>query len=492
MKSIMIISPFWEKIKAGVQDSIPAITVDGCKDVYQLEDKVSKSFLRYDLLIIRDDALVETKLNTCNLTSAGTILYSILKKEFFEIKQICFLVNDDKPDRAKLLENISTSQELKGIKIDLLIERQFTVDFIVHLITNITSTKIKNDVKETYVIKKLRGKEVDTSTIKESYTAKPIKVLLPGSNMEKPEIKKVLTSIYENEKLQQTSQNEDEFLVELERVKLKEEDLIQYHKKRKADVIAVTGESKSGVSTLALILASTAAKTEKVLLIDMSWVNLGLTYLLEKTVLASDVNIMPLDKYTENMKLEDLKSDMFNTKNLHALTLRLPIKSILTRYDYGFMVGSIIDYAKGIYNKIIIDMPMVDTEDYSSVYKHVDKVLVTSQPYMPNLISTFTQIKKLNVFKDEIFKSNIDGVLDRVLLVRTAPSRANENIKPISKTYINKYAKELLGNELSITAIYVYNGKSYIDDYLYEQLSKYIPDIIEVIKEQEEVKEVSK
>lgn len=482
MKNLLLISPQWEDIKANLINDLTAVTISGCKDVYELYDKTQKTFLRYDVLLMRDNALVDQTSGTCNLAHAGSILYQLLKEEFFEVKRIIILVEESKKDRIELFEGIKSSSNINSkTKIDIIVNSQFKYGYLRDLLTNVTKHFEEEEVKYKYVIKKKRNDIIGEKLVETRELSVPVKVLMPQSKTNIKDIKDEVTDIYQADTVEDIIKHNDVEKIEIEELDIQIDNIIDIkNDNKKGHTTLVTGESKSGVSTTAMVLGVTASKLEKTLIIDMNWTNLGLSYLAEKTLVPSAYHELSITEYITDEKLEKLKNDVYNNKQLHIMTLKLPIKSLISRIDYAFILDSILTYAKGVYDRIIIDAPIQDLMDYRRIIKHVDKLILTSQPYINNIVSLATTVKKIPVLMnshlmldlkvDDKGKDAKDKLLNTTLLRTVVFRVVNKNIKPITRQLINVYFREIIGCTMDITSMYVYKGESYRDEILFNQL----------------------
>lgn len=469
----MVVSHKWERIKEFLDRNLNSVTVDGCKDIMELENKTSQTFLRCDVLLMRDDAFIDSKTNIKDYSITGSLIYTILKREYFEANKIIAMVSEDNIEILDLLKGINTSEDIKT-EIDIMSKKSFTMNTVKQIVLENSNVFENEEPEYLYVVKTARGKEIDRNKLHTTEEV-PMKVVLQGSNYDIQNIKESTKDIYKGKKLREINKynkdldNTDEEIADSD-IAVSTESVKEVEHRCKTYLL--TGEPKSGTSTMALIAGATASQRYKTLLIDMNWNNLGLSFLVEKTLIDYEINSMNISDYIAGGNIEKIKTDMYNKAQLHILNLSLPIKSVFTRYDYGYIINIILNYAKDVYDYILIDSSIYELKDYPKLLSNLDRIYITTPPYMNNIVSIMTAIKKSNLVNLKLFTDlNNNGNLENVTLIRTAVyTTVNKNIKVIGKPIIDRYSEEAFGNRLEVSAVYVYKGNTYLDTPLFTQL----------------------
>lgn len=467
MNTIAIITPNSKELEIYLRGSMDVDTI--CfDDVYRLEERLKVSPLRVDTLLIRDDGLKDNKYGTLKLNQAGDLLLNLLQRPLFEVDRIVYLNQTENTEHRELMEFIQSS---KRIKTEVLISTQDAFQALMIKQLLIKSSVDFDDLNLTYrhVIKRKRGKMGNRSKYLAGFETDKAVVLEynsfnPDINNDKKQLKRAVGTT----KIQPTM-DEVETLEELDLEVLTVEEKIETHK---TVVVGVMGESKSGATTTSMILGASGSVYHKTLIIDMNYDNLGLSYVVEKTLFDEEVNNIKMsDLIRTGQGANTLREEMYDKNRLHILTLDMPAKGMVSKEEYGFFIANILNLVKNNYAYIIIDMPIEDLETYTGVVSKLDDIILCTPPYMNNIISMLTKVQESPILSMPIY-DRISGIeLDRIKCLRTRVfSTVNAGIKPITKEVFDRYSKAMIERTMKVTGIYSYTAKNYIDTVLFQQL----------------------
>lgn len=475
MEKVLVIAKEHNTIIDYLKMQIDNIEFEGMVDIYDLNVRASGP-LRVKTIIVLDTAFRNNKLGIDDPSEAGRILIDLLNSPLFKVEYLTFLnVLSEKTIRTTNLINFIKDSYTGTTAIEVKTKAgQFLVEDVKRAITEREKDFIQTEPDTSYVIKKKRSSNVRDIPI-EHFPTDRVLVTDYYTKMEGKERAKqsLINAIGDRESGATLEVGGD--IVELDGIELPP--ILRERKEKKCKFITVTGESKSGCSTMAMILASSASNIGKTLVVDLNYTNLGLSYIAEKTLIPTEVNIIPIPEMIERGKvsnrssMEILQDQCLHTNQLHVLSLKLSLKEVLDAKGLSFFVENILHVVREYYSFIVFDIPLYDVDNFENIVNFSDKVIVCSPPFKNNIISTLftlqnSKIRMLDIFTD----TNLSNKNDNVILMRTNIFRkVHPNIKPMKTKDINKYTKEINNFEIKVTGIFEYKGK-YNEENLIQEL----------------------
>lgn len=441
-------------------------------NVQQFASRVQASPLRIDTLIMLDTGISSSSSMESIRDGAEIFKRTIINNELFELGRVLYLNTEANENHRKVMKLFEEYKDVarKGITFKVFVYPSYPLEMVKTLLTKSEASFI-NEVEYSLVIRKERDMDLQSRTLERFETDKTVIVEHSVANTEIDKIKDQMSELYGDRVIPTVDSNINKELIEEPEVP-PEPPIPEVIKKCK--IVGVLGESKSGTSTAAMILGATAARYGKTLILDLNYGNLGLSYLAEKTLIDSEINLIDLRKdileSTEGIKV--LREKTFNAKRLHILANSLPVVEEYSNEDYSFMLSNIVESIKTSYDYIIMDIPVSEMDQYGALINNLDKLVLTSPPYMNNIVSLLTEVGQSQLKQTNIF-SRIEGnmLLTDVALLRTRVfAKVNREIKAVNKETIDKYSMALINRTLHVTGVYTYQAKSYLDTQLFAQL----------------------
>lgn len=467
MERVAVITPDSTKIKEYLMGNINNVEVWAFNDIFLFYKRLKQSAFRADTLLIMDNGMRDTTYGAGTVDSGAALLKEILADmPLVEIERVLYLNLDKNKKHKDLIEFLQGSKQIKA-RIILATYPEYQAIMIKELLIQNSQTYEDKENKFKYVIRKNRNEKSSSRILNQYETNKAVILEHKTYNPEVDFVKGQLTEIVGQEQIS-TEVSDEEVIGSLDI----DVDQVQKMETFGPQIIAVIGESKSGTSVTSMILGASAAVNGQTLLVDMNYTNLGLSYLVEKTLVEEEIqNIKMEDIISVSDGVVKLREAIYHKNNLHVLTNSLPAKRKMSKSEFGFIVSNILRLYRPSYKYIILDIPVSEIEVYSNVLSMVDKVVLTSPPYMNNIISLLSNVSKSILIKSPAFSSIEDNVFKNVLLLRTRVfSFVNKEIKPVKFEVVNRYAKEILKAELKVAGIYQYTPKSYLDTLLFKYI----------------------
>lgn len=472
MNRIGIISPNSKTISTFLKQEMGSIECTEFMNVGEFADRLDRSPLRVDTLIIQDGGLSQSTSKPKIMESAEILKRVIANSPLFEVDRIIYLNKKENTNHYEVMKWFEESKEIKN-KTTLIIHsyEKYTLEMIKQFLLQF-EVSYDNEVKYNLVIRKERNKGLESKYLDRFETDKTVIIEHSMANPNIPVIKRQLETLAGDDVVENTDSTEDKKLLEEVNINIETLPKTAEYKKK---VIGVVGESKSGTSTTAMILASTLSMKGKTLVIDMNYNNLGLSYLVEKTLIPEEINIirMSTDLLEDRNGLKVLKEKIYNNKQLHALVNSLPVK---TKYDnemYAYFISNIVNSIKSSYDYIVLDIPLAEINYYLGVLNHIDKLVLTSPPYINNIVGMLEALSNSVLKNTDIYyrlKDNKNTFKDIIMLRTLVFARVNKEIKPMSLNSVNKYSSSILNRIIPTTGVYVYSGTHYIDTVLLNQI----------------------
>ena len=467
MDKIAIVTPAREKLGTFLKHNINNIEIIEIADVYELQERLELAPLRVDTLLIMDEGMTDTRQGISSIRDAGVALMNSLSNPYFKLDRLIYL---NKTENSQHRDIMTFIKEDKGynFKLNIKTSNTFQAALIKEILLDSDLDMEGLELKYSYVIKTKKGKSVDSKFLEEFQTDKALLLEHPIANTNKDRIKEQLSGIYGDSILKDEMVEELSPLDDLNQPK--EIAWIDKPQNTEKKIIGFVGQGKSGTSTAALMAAMSGSEFDKTLVIDMNWDNLGLSYIMEKTLEESDYHKLDLSQLvnTED-KAAYISTELLNRKKLHAITLSLPVKKIIDKDVLSLVIANIIELVEKRYRFIIIDIPMQDVIRYSEVVNKLNRMIVTTPPYMNNVIAMLTGMTSLE--KTKLFDSiDSDRTLRDIICLQTNVFRVNNKIKPIAIETFNKYADSLINRKMKRTGVYVYRLGDYRHPVLFQQL----------------------
>lgn len=472
MNRIGIISPNAKTISEYLKQEIGSIECTQFLNVGEFADRLDRSPLRIDTLIIQDGGLSQSTSKPKIMESAEILKRVIVNSPLFEVDRIIYLNKKENTNHFEIMKWFEESKEIHR-KTNLIIHsyERYTLEMIKQFLLQFDVT-YDNEVKYNLVVRKERDKGLESKYLDRFETDKTVIIEHSMANPNIPVIKRQLEILSGDEVVENTDTVDDK--KPLEEIDIEVEPLVKKPEYKKK-VIGILGDSKSGASTSAMILASTLSMKGKTLVIDMNYNNLGLSYLVEKTLIPEEINIIRIasDILEDRNGLKVLKEKVYNNKPLHALVNSLPVK---TKYDnemFAYFMTNIINSVKGSYDYIVLDIPIAEINYYLGVLNHLDKLVLTTPPYINNIVGMLEALSNSVLKNIDIYyrlKDNKNTFKDIVMLRTLVFARVNKEIKPMSLASIDRYSSSILNRLIPTTGVYVYSGTHYIDTVLLNQI----------------------
>lgn len=467
MERISIITPDGDKIKSYLDANMENIETTTFIDVFEFFDRVKQSAYRSDTLLIMDNGLKDNRYGADSIDTGAARLKEVLADmPLVEIERVIYLNLEKNPKHYELMEFLRDSKYIKATII-LAKYPEYKAITIKELLVQNSQTYGGPNNKYKHVVRKNRNERTSSRILNQFETNKAVILEHRTANPNVDFIKEQIDEVVGEEPI--TTEITDEEVIGNIDIDANDETETPI---AKPEIIAVVGESKSGASVTSMIMAASGSVFNQTLLVDMNYTNLGLSYLVEKTLVEDEIN---------NIKLEDiivksegtvsLREAVYKKNSLHILTNSMPAKAKMNISEFGFLIANILKMYKKSYRYIILDVPIDEMEYYAQAMTMVDKVIMCTPPYMNNIISLMSKVSKSPLMKAPAFSEIENNQLKDVVLLRTKIfSRVNREIKPVKIEVINRYARELIKSELKVTGVYLYTPKSYLDTILFKSI----------------------
>lgn len=467
MERISIITPDGDKIKSYLDANMENIETTTFIDVFEFFDRVKQSAYRSDTLLIMDNGLKDNRYGADSIDTGAARLKEVLADmPLVEIERVIYLNLEKNPKHYELMEFLRDSKYIKATII-LAKYPEYKAITIKELLIQNSQTYGGPNNKYKYVVRKNRNERTSSRILNQFETNKAVILEHRTANPNVEFIKSQIDEVVGEESV--SVEVSDEEVIGNVEIDTNDDSVAQIDK---PEIIAVVGESKSGASVTSMIMAASGAVFNQTLLVDMNYTNLGLSYLVEKTLVEDEIN---------NIKLEDiivksegtvsLREAVYKKNSLHILTNSLPAKAKMSISEFGFLIANILKMYKKSYRYIVLDVPIDEMEYYAQAMTMVDKVIMCTPPYMNNIISLMSKVSKSPLMKAPAFSEIENNQLKDVVMMRTKIfSRVNKEIKPVKIEVINRYARELIKSELKVTGVYLYTPKSYLDTILFKSI----------------------
>lgn len=471
MNKVGIISPNAKLISQYFTQEIGSIDCFEFNNVAEFADRLAKSPLRIDTLMIQDSGLSTSNNKGRIMESAEILKTVIVNSPLFEVDRIIYINNPINKSHLEVMEWFQESKEIQN-KTTLTIHsyEKYTLEMLKQFLLQF-DVDYDNKIKYNLVIRKERNKDLGSKYLDRFETDKTVIIEHSMANPNTQAIKKQLTDmagdsvVINTEDLIQEDKTED--------IKIDTKTLPKEHEYKKK-FIGIIGDSKSGTSTTAMILASTLSQQGKTLLVDANYENLGLSYLVEKTLIPEEVNTIHFDKdiLEDRDGLKSLKEKTFNSLQLHALVNSLPVKNKYNNEMFAYFLINILNSISESYDYIIVDIPLSSINYYTNILSKLDKLVLSTPPYINNIVGMLESISKSTLKSTDIFFRVKDKtLLNDIIILRTLVfARVNKEIKPMTTQAIDRYSLNILNRTMKVTGIYAYSGTHYIDSVLVKQI----------------------
>lgn len=427
-------------------------------------------------MIISDTAFFDPLTELPSIAESGTVLLQSFAKPFLSVERLLFLNNPNKNHNIfQIAQYVTEEVNIKGrAKAEIKTRDSFSVEEVKSFIIEFKGDYTDVNPEYKYVIRKKRSESINNAVLPNLSTDRVLIADYAEMNIEKERIKKQSKEITKGEELEELVSPDQE----IQTIDIMVPDWIRELNNNDNKFIGVAGESKSGTSTSALIIASSASEIDKTLLVDMNFSNLGLSYLVEKTIIESEVNNIIMSELikggttTNESGLRILKNESMKKEKLHILTLDLTTTQLLvTERDFCFYLKNLLSSIENNYRFIVFDIPLDRIKDFRPIVDRLDKMILVSPPYMNNIVSTLTCLTQEETNKTPIFNRVTEGKnLRDVILMRTDVFPiVHPNIKPITTRLINSKATTLIDRTMPVTGVYRFKQK-YNDLGLFKQL----------------------
>ena len=368
-------------------------------------------------------------------------LGKVLKDNFFNVGEVIYLNKTENKSHFNFVKFLIEQENLpiQLVTVDVINEMTIT-----SALANVKEYEYSGEPEKKKIIKIKRGlNPIEKNSLKRYETDQTL--LLEYSTV---------SGVDKNNLIQVTSQKHIEDLDELPDNLEEVNDYInklEENKLEEPNMIIITGPPKSGVTTLAMKMAEAASENEKVLLIDMNHTNLGLSFL-TKSIWGEDfegsTHFINIYKMLEDKK--ELLTQVYSVKPLHVMTLDLPFTNSFDEVQFEFILLGMLKSLPPIYSKIIIDIPLDLMKYYSRVVEKSDRIIITTSPYVKDLVGIYNILKQGKVIQSNKLKSEateeIEGknykICNNIIIAQTATSLYSEKINIMSNEKYLQYTEK--------------------------------------------------
>ena len=337
MERISIITPDGDKIKSYLDANMENIETTTFIDVFEFFDRVKQSAYRSDTLLIMDNGLKDNRYGADSIDTGAARLKEVLADmPLVEIERVIYLNLEKNPKHYELMEFLRDSKYIKATII-LAKYPEYKAITIKELLIQNSQTYGGPNNKYKHVVRKNRNERTSSRILNQFETNKAVILEHRTANPNVEFIKNQIDEVVGEESV--SIEVSDEEVIGNVEIDTNDDSVAQIEK---PEIIAVVGESKSGASVTSMIMAASGAVFNQTLLVDMNYTNLGLSYLVEKTLVEDEIN---------NIKLEDiivksegtvsLREAVYKKNSLHILTNSLPAKAKMSISEFGFLIANI-------------------------------------------------------------------------------------------------------------------------------------------------------
>lgn len=384
-----------------------------------------KSLPIYVDKIIFDTLSVDGKTATINNKILNTFSDLLEKENINYAELICLGFNDDE---KKDLINLNFSD---NEKFNFYFNEFYNTQIYINYINNKLKTKDLGDIslKYTNVYEIKKGEEIkEYEAFSVNVSNKPVLIddeekindyitrLKRQSDLKDANIKPFVQSV----------QIPD---IDIKTFDFKDEDIevinvAENSNKNKCKIFCVTGERRSGVSSFALALANSCLASDlskKFLLIDADYHSLGLSFKAIQ-IKCNSAFFYFGDLVSKQKYLNQIKNNNFK---MNIISLRKSMQEEYSEIDFFTTLEFYITYFKlsGIYDKIIIDLPLNYIKNCTKLLFDIDQIIVTVPCWLNNFVSTASALKSENI--DSSLKKNL-------IIVPTSLFKEIKDIKKVS------------------------------------------------------------
>lgn len=441
---VVIVSAVADKIKTTLENISSGNKIIAYNTMEECYNVIMNSALRTDFFIIEDSAIkLENKID-----SHFTQLSSILSHRFFRASMILFLNKSENVNFADRYEFLM--EDFQNMKCNLVTQDTFRASDINKFLEIKPKEYKPVELDDVVICQKFRGKDLEPHSFVERDFSGSIK----SSSFRPSKADQYKAPFQDN--TMHLSLDSQRQTVEIDDFST---DFNIPYKGIKGATIAVTGLDNSGVSTTALVLANTSATMGyKTLLVDCDFINIGLSYLAEQLLKDKPLtNINLSDAFSKSLSY--VKSRSYSDNFLHILTLNLSILK-KAKNSLEMCILNILTQLKDSYQFIILDIPMRVIDSYTTLLnRSVDKIVMTSSPYLDKTISSLRVLSKSNIINTKAYYENNLCIAMLGLI--------NRNLPIINRKMFNAYSNEFLGRELPCTKMFQLKNDLFISKSLF-------------------------
>lgn len=178
---------------------------------------------------------------------------------------------------------------------------------------------------------------------------------------------------------------------------------------RRSNFVIVTGERRSGKTSMTYAVGRSFSTYEKVLLVDYDPKSLGLSYIAESV--PSDATIIPLQEFRNNFQAA-LHTIVESPKNLNVIALNTRTIKELAGMNITNFISMIIQTCAKYFDKVIFDIPITEMTSIVPLFKKAHRIILTVPNSVNNFVSTFNILTELDIKDDLIARKVIFAPVD--------------------------------------------------------------------------------
>lgn len=453
--------------------SISDVDVEIFEDVYALNDMANRTQFRVDTILLRDTGLQNNRTKDIDVNTAGSIFMNTLRKQTFQVDRIIHLNKTENNAQRSFMEFLSEAKDIPDIEI-VIDTRDKHIGAEVKALLMKRNLKFDElNIKYKHIV--VKNKSNTGRRAGEFQQFETDKAVILEHNTFNPDTQSAVKSVRDilGDKPIENKVIKDSEIEEIENIDIDSFTEVKANKELpQTKIIGVMGEPRSGSTISSMVLGVSGSKFHKTLLIDANYDNMGLTYLVEKTLLDDEVNnIKVSDMITSGDSIGYIKNTVFDKRQLHILTINLPVKQVLEKTEYYFLLANIVKSQARDYAYIVIDLPLSDLRYATNLSTMFSDIILTTPPYMNNVMSMISAIDKSLMPTLPIYQESANDNSKHIKIMRTDVFQiVNRGISPVTSDVINNYTETLLGKRFDVTGITRYDTTSYINRGLFQQL----------------------
>ena len=389
--------------------------VDAFDTPNEFAEKYSKTPLRADRIIIHESSLLRDRYTNIESIKSTLSGFNVKFKQCYilisydkDIKELVdYLLEDDTfVNRNKVRSfqhELYTPVQIIEYCLDKIARRHFVTtetefDDVVRVKRNADSTfKLDNEQEEEEEVRPSELIVLEKDSVRAKELNEKLKNLTSLSNLvenEAWENNRIFRDLLALDRIQQVGQQTKNFNVDYSTFHLKDK-----VKKVENNIFLVTGEKRSGKTTLTYALGKSASSANKrTLIVDLDFTNFGLSHLTETQV--EYASVMLIQDFGTGMFKNALRTLVNSKTNLNVLASNSKTLTALNGIDPMALAQLIAYSCRKYFDVIVVDINFDNIDDCVELINNCEKLIFTVPNTMSCLYDLFNNMKDKGILKN--------------------------------------------------------------------------------------------